>query len=164
MATPARVAVPVARSPAVPESGRVEFYVLASAEPAARLHFACRLAEKVYHLGQAVHIHADDLAAATELDGLLWTFRQGSFVPHEVTRPGSAPDSPVTVGFGPGEPRQAELLINLAADVPAFMERFPRVAEIVDASDAGRQLGRQRFRIYRERGREPATHTIGAGP
>lgn len=147
----------------MPDPGRVEFYVLASADAGARLHFACRLAEKAYATGHRVHIHTDGAPGAAELDALLWTFRQGSFVPHEIAGAGAAAESPVTIGYGPATPCEAELLINLASEVPDFVERYPRVAEIVDASDDGRQLGRRRFRAYRERGREPATHNIGAG-
>jgi len=145
------------------DTGRVEFYVLASADAAARLQFACRLAEKVYNLGQTVHLHADGPAEAAELDTLLWTFRQGSFLPHEVVAAGSEPASPVTIGHGP-PPRTADLLVNLSAGVPGFAAGFPRVADVVDASEAGRQLGRQRFRAWRDGGREPVTHTIGAAP
>lgn len=146
------------------EPGRVDFYVLASAEAAARLRFACRLAEKVYRLDQRVHLHAGSAALAGELDELLWTFRQGSFVPHEVTRADRPPGSPVTIGHGDGHPPEADLLINLAGEVPAFAGDFPRIAEIVDASDAGKRLGRERFRQYREGGRAPVTHNMGDGP
>jgi DNA polymerase-3 subunit chi len=143
----------------------VEFYVLASAEAGARLLFACRLAEKAYHMGHRVHVQAADATAAAEIDGLLWTFRHGSFVPHELARRGATAESPVTIGHGDAVPAgAADLLINLAAEVPECLERFPRVAEVIDASEVGRRLGRLRFRAYRERGLEPATHNIGAGP
>lgn len=145
------------------DTGRVDFYVLAQADAGARRLFACRLAEKVYHLGQTVHIHADGPAEAAELDTLLWTFRQGSFLPHEVATADRAPASPVTIGHGP-PPRTADLLVNLASGVPPFAAEFPRVADVVDASEDGRQLGRQRFRAWREGGREPVTHTLGAAP
>ena len=145
------------------DPGRVDFYVLASADAASRLRFACRLAEKVYHLNQRVHLHTDSAPLAAEIDELLWTFRQGSFVPHEVSKAGQAPLSPITIGHGDGRPPDADLLINLASNVPGFVAGFSRVAEIVDASDGGKQLGRERFRHYRDSGRPPVTHTIGAG-
>lgn len=146
------------------ESGRVDFYVLAAPGNAARLRYACRLAEKVYHLSQRVHIHTDWPAAAVELDELLWTFRQGSFVPHEVARPGTEPQSPVTIGHGAAAPPDADLLINLTAEVPGFAARYRRVAEIIDGSAEGRRSGRERFRHYRDAGRETATHNIEEPP
>ena len=80
------------------DPGRVDFYILAAADSAARLRFACRLAEKAYHLKHRVHLHTASAAAAADVDDLLWTFRQGSFVPHEVVRPGQASQSPYSLG------------------------------------------------------------------
>lgn len=145
------------------ESGRVDFYVLAAADAAARLRFACRLAEKAYRLGHRVHLHAGSADAAARLDELLWTFRQGSFVPHELAVPDAAADSPVTIGHGNDTAPGADLLINLADAIPPVAGQFARVAEIVDDSADGRQQGRERFRQYRQAGREISTHDIGSG-
>lgn len=145
-------------------SNRVDFYVLPSADPAERLRYACRLTEKAYHLNHRVHLHADSAVAAGELDELLWTFRQGSFVPHELLGAGATAESPVTIGYGAGPPPEADLLINLASDLPEFVTRYARVAEIVDGSETGRQRGRERFRGYRQQGAEPVSHNIDAVP
>jgi DNA polymerase III subunit chi len=148
----------------VSDAGRVDFYILTAADSAARLRFACRLAEKAYHLQHRVHLHTESPAAAAEVDDLLWTFRHGSFVPHEIARPGQASASPVTIGYGADRPPGADLLVNLAADLPEFSAEFPRVAEIVEDSEPARQLGRERFRRYKQGGRETVTHTIGGAP
>lgn len=143
---------------------RVSFYVLSGAEPAARLSYACRLAEKAYKLENRIHAHAGDSAMARRLDELLWTFRQGSFVPHELLTPALQPEAPITIGSadadGPIEPPAADLLINLADDVPAFFKRYPRIAEIIDGSPASREAGRARHRFYRDQGLEPETHEV----
>ena len=94
---------------------RVDFYILSQHGPRERQSFACRLAEKAYHLDNTVHIHAGSSEIADQLDQLLWTFRDGSFVPHDLLSPAAADrQSPVTIGCdtGPGEPR--DLLINLS--------------------------------------------------
>jgi len=144
---------------------RVSFYVLTGAESGGRLGYACRLVEKVYKLQHRIHAHALDGAMAKSLDELLWTFRQGSFVPHELLIPGgSPPRAPVTIGTadvtGQVDLPPADLLINLATEVPAFYTRFPRIAEIIDGSPAGREAGRARHRFYREQGLEPETHEV----
>lgn len=146
------------------DPGRVDFYILAAADAAARLRFACRLAEKAYHLKHRVHLHTASAAAAAEVDALLWTFRQGSFVPHEIVRAGQASQSPVTIGHGADHPPGADLLVNLSADLPEFSAQYPRVAEIVEDSEQARELGRERFRRYKQGGRETVTHNIGGGP
>ncbi len=139
---------------------RVDFYVLSSADPASRLRFACRLTEKAYTLNNRTYAHVDDAARARELDEMLWTFRAGSFIPHQV-EPGD-PDNqtPVTIGHKPDSEADGDLLINLADSIPSFFDRFGRIAEIIDASEAGRQAGRTRFAFYRDNGFEPNTHKI----
>ena len=78
---------------------RVDFYILSQAGQHSRQTFACRLAEKAYNLKNSVHIHAASRGDAERLDELLWTFRDGSFVPHErVSASSGTPESPVTIG------------------------------------------------------------------
>lgn len=141
---------------------RVTFYVLDAADPAARLPFACRLAEKAWKLGHRIHAHVDGSAEAARLDDLLWTFRQGSFVPHELVAAGSTPAAPVTIGTDAAHAPPADLLINLCSDVPAGFDRYGRVAEIIDGSDASREAGRQRHRRYQAAGFTPETHAVAA--
>lgn len=142
------------------ERVRVSFYVLESAEPAERLGFACRLVEKAYRLANRVHAHAASASEASEFDTLLWTFRQGSFVPHEIWEAGREPEAPVTVGSGDEQPPAADLLVNLGTGVPPFYAAFRRVAEIIDGSSDGKRQGRERFRFYRAQGLEPETHRV----
>lgn len=146
------------------KAGRVDFYVLTDPQPAARLRFACRLAEKAWHMEHRVHLHAASAAQAGELDDLLWTFRQGSFVPHEVITAGEPASSPVTIGHGSTWPPDAQLLINLDDSVPDRVTAFERVAEIVDDSAEGRRLARARYRHYQQHGCTPLTHHIGKTP
>lgn len=143
----------------LPDPGRVDFYVLTGPQTTARLAFVCRLTEKAYRLDHRVHVQAGSPAQAAELDELLWTFRQGSFVPHEVIQPGQPVHAPVTIGLE--EPPEADVLINLTDHIPPFEGRFARVVEIVDESADGRQLARERYRGYQQLGRETTTHRIG---
>lgn len=164
MAREARVRAtrPADRTSPVSEEARVDFYVLSAADASAAARFACRLAEKAWRLGHSVHLRTESAAAAAALDDLLWTYRQGSFVPHELVRPGQQAGSPVTISTD--EEPAADVLINLAPTAPGRPEAFGRVAEIVDGSDDGKARGRDRFNAYRERGMEPSTHRIGEEP
>ncbi|MDH5455573.1 MAG: DNA polymerase III subunit chi, partial [Gammaproteobacteria bacterium] len=85
---------------------RVDFYVLAAADERARHMLACKLAEKAWRLENTVYIHAKDRADAERLDELLWTFRDGSFVPHGLAgRNDGTEVSPIMIGYndqGPG--------------------------------------------------------------
>ncbi len=144
---------------------RVDFYVLASADPAARLRFACRLVEKAWLREHRVRVQLDPGGDGAAFDDLLWTFADRSFVPHErLAADGGPPGqaAPVVIADGDDKgPTDRDMLVNLAASVPAGYQGYARVAEIVDADDQRRKSGRERFRFYREQGIEPQTHEMG---
>jgi DNA polymerase-3 subunit chi len=139
---------------------RIDFYVLTEAGESARHMFACRLAEKAYRLNNSVRIRTLDRGLASRIDELLWTFRDGSFVPHEIADSPGAAESPVTIASDDGSATGIDLLINLAQDVPADIAAFPRIAEIVSSDEDCRLLSRQRFAAYRDQGHTLETHNI----
>lgn len=140
---------------------RIDFYLIAAAGEPSRQVFACRLAEKAYRLQNTVHIQAADREHARQLDDLLWTFRDGSFVPHEVVdEERNAGDAPVTIGVGAAGARPVDLLINLSNDLPQQLDSFPRVAEIVTSDEDCRQQSRRRFVDYRLQGHTLQTHEL----
>ncbi len=145
---------------------RVDFYILETAESASRLLFACRLTEKAYGMSTGVYAHTETLAEARKLDDMLWTFRQGSFVPHQLLTNDTGDDSdeklraPVSIGSGSKNEPGGDLLINLTDNLPDFANGFRRVAEIISGSDAAQEAGRERFRQYRAMGLKPETHRI----
>ena len=140
---------------------RVDFYVSEEAGDSARLHLACRIAEKAYLAKQKVVCYSDDPALLPRLDELLWTFGDGSFVPHDtVTREGQPSEAPVALTTGPLPANHADMLINLSQAVPPFIDQFARVAEFLDARPEVRNAGRERFKIYRGKSIEPQTHKV----
>jgi DNA polymerase-3 subunit chi len=139
---------------------KVDFYILNAPGEAARQQFACRLAEKAYRLQNSVHILTGSQGSAAQIDELLWTFRDGSFVPHEVVSRNDTVDSPVTIGFDLQTARKHDLLINLSDGVPDVAEAFPRVAEIVTSDEESRRNSRERYAAYRDGGHSLATHKL----
>jgi DNA polymerase-3 subunit chi len=140
---------------------RVDFYILAATDNSARLRFACRLTEKAYGLQHQIHAYTASAAIARELDELLWTFRQGSFVPHELLQVETQDRvAPVTIGHNTLSENSGDFLINLADEIPPFFDQFSRVAEIVDSTADSRRAGRERFSFYKDNGFEPHTHEI----
>jgi DNA polymerase-3 subunit chi len=139
---------------------RVDFYILNQAGQHTRQTFACRLAEKVYKLDQTVHIHTRSRDDADRLDELLWTFRDGSFVPHERLTEATEQTSPVTIGCEGESVEPRDVLINLCDEVPPFAESFPRVAELVTSDDDSKHTGRRRFAAYRDQGHKLETHKV----
>lgn len=133
---------------------KISFYVLPEGDDA--LPFACRVTEKAFRLGQAVYLHCPDASRAQTLDDMLWTFRQGSFIPH--TRALDDADTPVLIGNAEPPAHCEGLMINLGEEIPLFFSRFERVAEFV--TSATKQSARGRYKFYQDRGYELETHKI----
>ena len=150
---------------------RIDFYILETESVDSRLRVACRITRKAVQQEHHVFVNAADAADADRLDQLLWTFSQGSFIPHIVAGKGLPADGvePVVIGIDdahahddpPVETGERwDVMINLACDVPGYFSRYDRVAEIVDADPVRLQQGRQRYRFYQDRGYKLETHSI----
>lgn len=138
---------------------KVDFYILGNRSPE---HIACKLSEKAYDLGNRVYIHTESTQQAQSINELLWTFRDGSFLPHEQYQTNITCKSPIQIGCDENPDTECDVLINLATDVPLFFSRFLRVAELVDTNTDAKKQGRDRFRFYRDRGYTIETHTLPA--
>ena len=139
---------------------RVDFYILPEQAADGAVMTACKLCDKATGAGLKVYIHAPDAALAEELDGALWSFRQGSFIAHEKYL-GKAPGAPLPSALiGDLEPPATHhgAMINLGAAVPSFFSRFERVLEIVPGDAASRASCRERYKFYRDRGYELKTY------
>jgi DNA polymerase-3 subunit chi len=139
---------------------RIDFYVSEEAGADVRLRLACRVAEKAYLARQKVVVILDDAAALRRFDELLWTFGDGSFVPHDVVDQPADCEAPVALTTGTMPAQHTDVLLNLSGAVPPSFERFARVAEFLDARPEVRAAGRERFKVYRGRSIEPQTHNV----
>jgi DNA polymerase-3 subunit chi len=141
---------------------QVDFYLLGDTEPRAALKTACRLAEKACDQGFKVVMRTDSSASTAQLDDLLWTFSDRSFVPHCIWPgdPALVAASPVLVASSSGPDTHRDVLINLAPRAADDGTAFDRVLEIVAADEEAKQLARARWRTYREAGLEPKSHNL----
>jgi DNA polymerase III subunit chi len=137
---------------------RVDFYLLSGAAGTA-VAAVCRLCEKAVGAGNRLYLRTADAELATELDGALWSFKQGGFVAHErhTGAPVEDPQPPVLIGDAEPPASHHGVLINLGDDVPRWFSSFERVLEVVPEDPAQRSRSRERFRFYRERGYELKT-------
>jgi DNA polymerase-3 subunit chi len=123
-----------------------------------RLQVACRLAGKAVKQNQRLVIYAPDPETASRIDRMLWTWPAIGFVPHCAAHAALAAETPVLIASGEETPEGCEVMLNLGGECPPHFERFPRLLEIVDATD--REAGRSRYRFYRERGYKIANHDL----
>ena len=143
---------------------QVDFYLLDTPAANGKLRLACRLADKAFRLGHSVYLRTANTADVERLDALLWTFSQGSFLPHEPLSEFDGDVERCAVVVGAVEPPRVftDVLISLGMETPEYFPRFERIIEPVGDDEPDRAQARQRFRTYRERGVTPSTHHIKA--
>ena len=143
---------------------RVDFYVLSTSAPHDRRVLACKLTEKAWRQGMNVYIHTGSDTETGIVDKLLWTFRQGSFIPHEksTASPAEREDMSVLVGHGNPPENFRDVVINLSLDPPPLFAEYQRVAELVDQDETIRTEGRKRYMVYKQQGCELETHKLEA--
>jgi DNA polymerase III subunit chi len=141
---------------------RVDFYVLNSNLPRQRWLLACRLAERAYLKNLTALILHDDLAEARALDDLLWTFHERAFVPHKLCSESDQAEAglPVHIALQEDAALSADVLVNLSQRLPAHVERYRFVAEILDGNAERKRLGRARFKYYRDLKLTLETHQL----
>lgn len=139
---------------------QVDFYLL-QAVAGSREQFACRLAEKAFSLRQAIHLHTINAEQTRMLDELLWTFSDGSFLPHEILSTAeSLPYPLITLSHHVTPPENTIILLNLSNEVPDFYQNFTRIIEIINHDETTKQQGRQRFSFYKQQGCKLQHHEI----
>ena len=130
-------------------SGQVDFYILPSTGERERMSFACRLAEKAVSRGHRVFVTAASETSGRELDELLWTFREDSFLPHTLvtdsTGHADRPLEPVLIGLPGAEPSDPDVLINLAPGFPGCADRW-RCCRCSDKDSERGRIARRRRR------------------
>lgn len=137
---------------------KVDFYIVKDSAADAWLRYACRLVEKAYDMGLRVHIHTADENMTNKMDELLWVFKEGSFIPHQAS---VNENELCAVTLNHSElPKHREVLVNLTQSIPEHYTEFERVAEIVGGEQTLIKAGRERFRLYKEKGVEPKHHEI----
>lgn len=141
---------------------RVDFYVLSEDMPDARMRWACRLAEQAAEQGARVYVQTAGPSEAQRLDDLLWMYNDRSFLPHEIFSgaPPSHARVMVMLGDAAAPPSHRQLVVNLTDAIPAELEQYERVAEIVDVDPERKRIARERYKQYRERGCTLESHNV----
>ena len=137
---------------------RIDFYVVKTAGPDARLNVAARLTEKALGRGHRIFINCESADQLSALDSYLWEFKATSFVPHDVA--GNHTDERVVLGFEQGPETHNDVLINLALSPPSYFAQFERVAEVVTQDEASLDALRSAWRHYRDRGYPLQKHEL----
>lgn len=128
-----------------------------------KLGYACRLLRKAVATGSRVIVTGQP-DTLRELDVALWTFAPLEFLPHcygDVT-PVSLAASPVVLSESVRSAPHHQVLLNLGREVPEGFERFERLIELVSSDEEDRQVGRERWKHYADRGYAITRHDMSA--
>lgn len=125
-----------------------------------KLAYACRLARKAYAAGSRIVLMTDDAAQLAELDGMMWTFSATDFLPHVPAGDALASATPIILADSDSaELPHRDLLVNLSRRIPAGVDSFQRVIEVISADEADAAAGRQRYVAYKQQN-YPLTHFV----
>lgn len=147
---------------------QIDFYILDQGTQHEANLLACRLLEKAYQANQAVYVHMPSSESAKQLDALLWTYRDDSFIPHALVDEEKEADILIRIGYADLDAPYLNtmasngLLLNLTAETPGFYHHFPRMMEIIQQDASLQQLARERYKHYRDQGHQLNTHKIKA--
>lgn len=125
----------------------------------AHFDLAARLAADQFRQGKRVFIYTNDKNDSHIIDEYLWSFEANSFVPHNLQGEGPANGAPVEIGDSTPVGNR-RILINLAAKVPDFINRFSQVFDFVPSDTSLKQAARERYKYLRQMGVNISTQDI----
>ncbi len=139
---------------------QVDFYLLQPNTNLSKELFACRIIEKAYKLGHKIFVYCANQKDTHALDELLWTFKQDSFLPHNIQGEGPEPPPAIQLGYT-SEPRGFnDILVNMSPQAPDFYKKFARIIEIVGQDNDSKENSRRLYKEYKQNGLRLKTHEI----
>ena len=129
-----------------------------------KLLYGCRLVRKAHRSGSRVLVWCEDAVRLKRFDELLWTFSDQDFIPHVAASDPLANETPFLLAAQAFESPHHEVIVNLGQQTPPQFSRYDRLIEIVSADPDDRQIARERWRFYKDRGYPLNTYDINARP
>ena len=118
-----------------------------------------RLLERAAKDGRRIVVRAGSEERVAQLDALLWTYDEASFLAHGSMRDGAAAAQPIWLTSKDENPNDASLLVLVDGVEAADLDRFVRCADLFDGKDeAAVGAARERWRRAREAGHAPLTY------
>ena len=112
-----------------------------------------KLLEKVLESGRRAMVLAASEERAEALNAALWTYDQGSFLPHGAARDGQPERQPIFLAIDDTNRNGAQVVVMVDGVAPADPGRFERYLDMFDGTDpAALEAARARWRAHKERG------------
>jgi len=131
--------------------GAVHFYHLTSSPMERALP---KLLEKAYAGGFRTIVLAEDEEKVDRLNTILWTYEEGSFLPHGSAKDAEPEKQPIFLTSTPPETGgEKQILCITSGQLSRATDAFERVLDIFDGShDDQLSAARARWKIYKEQG------------
>lgn len=127
-----------------------------------KIAYACRLARKAWLANNQVVVLTQDAEQLKALNGAMWALSDTDFVPHVPAGDPLAAQTPIVLAASDGDAvPHHDVLVNLAAHVPAHFGDFQRVVEIVSQDVQDAVAGRQRYAWYKQQELQPTHFVVG---
>jgi DNA polymerase-3 subunit chi len=109
-----------------------------------------KLLERARAQGYAIVVRAGSPERVAQLDAVLWTYEEASFLPHGTDRDGEAALQPIWLTDRNENPNRATMLVLVDGVEADDLSLFARCADIFD--DSGVDAARGRWRRARDAG------------
>ncbi|MDX1482983.1 MAG: DNA polymerase III subunit chi [Alphaproteobacteria bacterium] len=131
---------------------QVSFYHLERSSLEAAL---AQLLEKALSAGFRAVVKAASEERLESLNAALWTYDQGSFLPHGSAKDGHGPDQPIWLTVDEDNPAGAEVLFLTDGAESGAIGEYARCLEIFDGrDDAALEMARRHWVSYKEAGHD----------
>jgi DNA polymerase III subunit chi len=112
-----------------------------------------KLLERAWMQGHRILVRAGSPERVEQLDALLWTYEEASFLPHGSVRDGSAGVQPIWLTYDGENPNRASMLVLVDSVEADDLASFQRCADLFDGNDADAvAAARNRWRKARQAG------------
>jgi DNA polymerase-3 subunit chi len=112
-----------------------------------------RLLEKVVESGARAVVIAGSTDRVEALNAVLWTYEQGSFLPHGCARDGEADAQPIWLTTEDENPNGSTVLVLTDGAKSDAVANFERCLEMFDGNDPNAvAAARERWRVYKADG------------
>ena len=133
---------------------KVSFYLFEKSNER-QVESTCRLCRKILKKSKRIWLYCDHPELQQQLDEQLWTFDARSFIPHGIDQ------EQATVCISSRLPEQADWIVfNFNNQALEQIDKFVHIIEIIENNEAAKQLGRKKFKQYRQFGIEPRTFKL----
>jgi DNA polymerase III subunit chi len=111
------------------------------------------LLEKTLGVGKRALVLVGSSPRAEQLNAHLWSYRQGSWLPHGTARDGRAEDQPVWLSPEEENPNAATFLFLADGATSTDIGVYERCFELFDGNDAAQvAAARERWKAYKDAG------------